>query len=129
MLTLEALEEKLRARGWEPELAEAEGTLYALRTTEEGHFPFYFRLRDDWLILSIVPFMKISGRPSLELTRWLLRVNRDRHLVKFAFDEDGDIVLTSELPTASLSDEEIDLALDELLETASAQRKMLGAAG
>lgn len=129
MLTIQALEDKLRARGWAPEPAKADGTLYALRTTEEGRFPFYFRLRDEWLILSIVPFMRISGRPSLELSRWLLRVNRDRHLVKFAFDEDGDIVLTSELPAASLSDEEIDLALNELLETAAAQRKMLGAAG
>jgi len=125
MLTLQAIEEKLRARGWDPEPAEAEGTLHATHPTAEGSFPFYFRLSEDWLILSIVPFMRVDGRPSLELSRWLLRVNRDRHMAKFAYDEDGDIVLTAELPTASLSDEEIGLALDELLTTAREQKKML----
>lgn len=125
MLTLQAIEEKLRARGWDPEPAEAEGTLHATHPTAEGSFPFYFRLSEDWLILSIVPFMRVDGRPSLELSRWLLRVNRDRHMAKFAYDEDGDIVLTAELPTASLSDEEIGLALDELLTTAREQKRML----
>lgn len=125
MLTLQAIEEKLRARGWDPEPAEAEGTLHATHPTAEGSFPFYFRLSEDWLILSIVPFMRVDGRPSLELSRWLLRVNRDRHMAKFAYDEDGDIVLTAELPTASLSDEEIGLALNELLTTAREQKKML----
>ena len=125
MLTLQAIEEKLRARGWDPEPAEAEGTLHATHPTAEGSFPFYFRLSEDWLILSIVPFMRVDGRPSLELSRWLLRVNRDRHMAKFAYDEDGDIVLTAELPTASLSDEEIGLALDELLTMAREQKKML----
>ncbi|NLE47119.1 MAG: YbjN domain-containing protein [Sandaracinaceae bacterium] len=125
MLTLQAIEEKLRARGWDPEPAEAEGTLHATHPTAEGSFPFYFRLSEDWLILSIVPFMRVDGRPSLELSRWLLRVNRDRHMAKFAYDEDGDIVLTAELPTASLSDEELGLALDELLTTAREQKKML----
>ena len=128
MLNLEAIEEKLRARGWDPAPAEAEDTLHATRVTDGGSFPFYFRLSEGWLILSIVPFMRVEGRPSLELSRWLLRVNRDRHLVKFAYDEDGDIVLTSELPTASISDEEIELALDELLKTAEEQKKMLGGA-
>src|SRR5690606_15237279 len=69
MLTLQAIEEKLRARGWDPEPAEAEGTLHATHPTAEGSFPFYFRLSEDWLILSIVPFMRVDGRPSLELSR------------------------------------------------------------
>ena len=67
--------------------------------TPEGELSVYVRLTDHWLIASIVPFLATRGNNSFELSRWLLRQNRDMNQVKFAYDEDGDVVLTVELPT------------------------------
>ena len=47
------------------------------------------------------------------------------HQTKFAYDEDGDVVLTVELPTESLDYDEIAAALSGLLDHAVAHRKTL----
>ena len=60
-----------------------------------------------------------------ELARWLLRMNRDMYQCKFAYDEDGDVVLTVELPTESLDFGEIASALESLLEHAVQHRSTL----
>src|SRR5690606_7432358 len=117
----------LDALGWDAGPV-GENTLRAIRVTPQGTFPVYLRLQDGWFVASIVPFLKSDGAQAFELSRWLLRVNRDLHLAKFAYDEDGDVVLTVELPTASLSRAEIDVALRELVSTAESQLATLRAA-
>ena len=85
----------------------------------------FVRLQKNWLIASVVPFLATRGKNSFELSRWLLRVNRDMYQAKFAFDEDGDVVLTLELPTESIDPSEIRGALTTLLEQAVAHRRTL----
>lgn len=127
MLTEEGLREHLDALGWEVGPV-GENTLRADRVTPQATFPVYIRLQDGWLVASIVPFLESNGAPAFELSRWLLRVNRDLHLAKFSYDEDGDVVLTVELPTESLSRAEIEAGLTELVRTAESQLATLRAA-
>jgi hypothetical protein len=47
---------------------------------------------------------------------------------KFAYDEDGDVVLTVELPTESLDFSEIKIALTDLIDNAVRHRATLRAA-
>ncbi|MEC7521397.1 MAG: YbjN domain-containing protein [Myxococcota bacterium] len=93
--------------------------------TGEGPLTVYVRLTDNWLIASVVPFLTTRGDNSFELARWLLRMNRDMYQCKFAYDEDGDVVLTVELPTESLDFGEIASALESLLEHAVQHRSTL----
>jgi hypothetical protein len=127
MLTEDGLREHLDALGWEVGPV-GENTLRTDRVTPQGTFPVYIRLQDGWLVASIVPFLQSQGTPAFELSRWLLRVNRDLHLAKFAYDEDGDVVLTVELPAASISRRELHAGLTELIATAEAQLATLRAA-
>src|SRR5690606_2649848 len=117
MLSEAELREHLEALEWQVAPA-GENTLRSDRVTPQGTFPVYIRLQDGWLVASIVPFLESQGAPAFELSRWLLRVNRDLHLAKFAYDEDGDVVLTVELPAESVSRAEVETALAELVATA-----------
>ena len=80
------------------------------------------------VIASIVPFLTTRGDNSFELARWLLRMNRDMYQCKFAYDEDGDVVLTVELPTESLDSSEVETALTSLVRHAAEHRATLRAA-
>jgi len=85
----------------------------------------YIRLHENWLVASVVPFLATGGDNSFELARWLLRMNRDMFMTKFAYDEDGDVVLTVELPTENLDASEVSAALQGLLRHAVAHRRTL----
>ena len=100
-------------------------TFRSAHDTPEGELVVYVRLTDNWLIASVVPFLTTRGDNSFELARWLLRMNRDMYQVKFAYDEDGDVVLTVELPTESLDFGEIEKALKGLLRHAVEHRATL----
>lgn len=100
-------------------------TLRAVHATTEGELVVYVRLTDNWLIASVVPFLATQGDNSFELARWLLRMNRDMYQCKFAYDEDGDVVLTVELPTESLDRGEVKAALASLLKHAVEHRSTL----
>ncbi|RLB56337.1 MAG: hypothetical protein DRJ42_03595 [Deltaproteobacteria bacterium] len=121
------LAEHLIELGWK---AEPHGgdTLRAEHDSEEGAIAVYIRLDDNWLIASVVPFLATRGNNTFELSRWLLRQNRDMRQTKFAYDEDGDVVLTVEVPTESLDFPEIESALGELLAQTIAHRSTLRAA-
>src|SRR5215831_6952845 len=100
-------------------------TLRAHHQTVEGELTVYVRVSDNWLIASVVPFLSTRGENSFELARWLLRMNRDMYQCKFAYDEDGDVVLTVELPTESLDFAEIEASLKDLLRHAVEHRATL----
>ena len=55
-----------------------------------------------------------SGDPAA-LHRVLLRKNLRLHRLRFALDEDDDVVLVGRLPTVSLSAEEVEATLAEVL--------------
>jgi hypothetical protein len=121
------LAEHLSALGWNAE-PHGDRTFRARHETAEGEVVVYVRLTDNWLIASVVPFLATQGNNSFELGRWLLRQNRDMFQAKFAYDEDGDVVLTVELPTESLDFGEIRAALEGLVDQAVAHRATLRAA-
>lgn len=127
MLEPEALAAQLEGMGWGAVRHDAK-TLRCAHETEEGEVVVYVRLDENWLIASVVPFLRTRGDNSFELARWLLRMNRDMYQTKFAYDEDGDVVLTVELPTESIDPGEIRTALGDLLAHAVRHRKTLRAA-
>lgn len=114
----------LRDLGWKAN-KHGENTYRAVHETAEGELTAYVRLTENWLIGSIVPFLTTRGDNSFELARWLLRMNRDMYQCKFAYDEDGDVVLTVELPTESLDKGEVEAALEALLRHAVEHRATL----
>jgi hypothetical protein len=103
-------------------------TYRTVHQTPEGEVDVYLRLSANWLIASVVPFIATRGEISFELSRWLLRMNRDMLQTKFAYDEDGDVVLTVELPTESLDFSEVHAALEALVRDAVKHRSTLRAA-
>lgn len=118
------LSRTLREIGWKAK-PHGDATYRVVHDTPEGDLVVYVRLTDNWLIASVVPFLTTRGENSFELARWLLRMNRDMYQCKFAYDEDGDVVLTVELPTESLDFGEIEAALQGLLEHAVEHRATL----
>ncbi len=127
MLDESMLASHLEALGWNAQ-PHGERTFRAQHDSAEGDVVVYVRLTDNWLIASVVPFLATRGDNSFELSRWLLRQNRDMPQTKFAYDEDGDVVLTVELPTESLDRAEVEAALGGLLKQAVAHRATLRAA-
>jgi hypothetical protein len=124
MLNEETLGEYLARLEWSAE-PHGDRTFRTVHHSKEGEVVVYVRLSDNWLIASVVPFLATRGKNSFELSRWLLRQNRDMFQAKFAYDEDGDVVLTAELPTESLDYSEVEQTLTGLLKQTIAHRATL----
>ena len=124
MLDDATLAQYLDRLGWE-RVPHGAGTLRAVRDTEQGDVAVYVRLSQNWLIASVVPFLVTGGDNPYDLARWLLRMNRDMAMTKFAYDDDGDVVLTVEVPTESLDYEEVAAALTGLVDAAVLHRATL----
>ena len=116
--------EHLDSLGWEVERASGD-TFKSTHAAEGGKLDVFLRLHENWLIASVVPFLSTKGDNPFALSRWLLRMNRDMPMSKFAYDEDGDVVLTVELPTENLDPGEIREALEGLLTSAREHRATL----
>lgn len=127
MLEPDTLAEQLDALGW-PATRHDARTFRCAHETSEGPVQVFVRIDENWLVASVVPFLRTRGNVTFELSRWLLRMNRDMYQTKFAYDEDRDVVLTVELPTESVDANEIRTALRDLLEHAVAHRRTLRAA-
>lgn len=123
-LTLEQLGRHLDALGWPHRLHDAR-TYRCDRRSPEGDLHVFVRLTDHWLVASVVPFLGTKGDNSFELVRWLLRQNRDLYQARFATDEDGDVVLSVELPTESLDPGEIESTFQNLVRYAVEHRATL----
>ncbi|MEM9069622.1 MAG: YbjN domain-containing protein [Myxococcota bacterium] len=124
MLDEAGLRAAIEKLGWEIQ-PHGKATFRSVHQTDEGELEVYVRLDENWLVASVVPFLATQGDNSYELARWLLRMNRDMFQAKFAYDEDGDVVLTVELPTESLDFGEIEGALKNLLQDAIRHRATL----
>lgn len=64
--------------------------------------PYYVQCSEHWVLLSLLPVLPRGLKPSAELPRRLLLLNRDMRIAKFAKGEQGEVVLCAELPTESL---------------------------
>jgi hypothetical protein len=123
-LTIEQLGAHLTALGWGHTRHDAR-TYRCDHSSSEGDLHVYVRLSDHWVVASVVPFLATRGDNSFELVRWLLRQNRDLYQSRFATDEDGDVVLSVELPTESLDADEIKSTFQNLLKSAIEHRATL----
>ncbi|MFW6049670.1 MAG: hypothetical protein ACODAU_00770 [Myxococcota bacterium] len=124
MLDEATLARHLERLGWEME-PHGERTWRSVQDTDEGEIVVYLRCTDNWLMASVVPFLSTEGDISFELSRWLLRMTRDMFQAKFAYDEDGDVVLAVELPTESLDFGEVRSTLESLRRYAIMHRATL----
>jgi hypothetical protein len=127
MLDEPTLQRHLVALGWKAQ-PHGERTWRCAHDTPEGDLQVFVRLTDNWVIASVVPFLQTRGGNSFELCRWLLRQNRDMFQAKFGIDDDGDVVLTVEVPTESLDFSELRAAFESLVRHGSKLRGVLRAA-
>jgi hypothetical protein len=127
MLDEATLARHLAALGWKAE-PHGERTWRCGHPTPEGELNVFVRLTDNWVIASVVPFLQTRGGNTFELCRWLLRQNRDMFQAKFGIDDDGDVVLTVEVPTESLDFSELRTALESLVRHGAKLRGVLRAA-
>ncbi len=114
-MTPPRVEELLSKDGWPFERVDSHTWRSGFRG-DVNSFRFFVRLTDNWIFFTIVPFVVAPKTPegTLALYRHLLRLNREINMAKFAIDDDGDTVLTVELPTENLDESEFKDALDAL---------------
>lgn len=123
-LTFEQLGKHLDDLGWAHHVHD-KTTYRCEHDSSEGELRVFVRLTDHWVVASVVPFLATRGDNSFELVRWLLRQNRDLYQARFATDEDGDVVLSVELPTESLDSSEIHSTFKNLIRYAVEHRATL----
>jgi hypothetical protein len=118
----------LSGLGWEPRVL-GEKTWRCTISTPVGAVRLVVRYAGEWLYLSVLPFFEAEsikpwggGKFPVGFLGRLLAVNRNLTLVKFALDDDGDVVLRSELPTESLQKSEIETAATLLVRTTEQYR-------
>lgn len=114
-LTPEVLKDYFEQYGWTHEqIGETD-----FQTGFRGDVAIYrirVRLAGDWVYFSIAPFVIAPQEPECErkLYRRLLKLNHEMNMAKFTVDEDGDVMLTVELPSDNLDYSEFTDALAAL---------------
>jgi len=114
-LTPEIIAEYFDRYGWSYERTEESGFRTGFRG-DVSVFRITVRTTDDWIFFSISPFVVAPQDPECErkLHRHLLRLNHEINMAKFTIDQDGDVILTVELPVESLDYSEFADALNAL---------------
>lgn len=128
VITLDDVPRLLSARGWTPRTLDARTWRC---TVPLGGSPVRFVVRHagPWIYLSVIPFLDPDsvrpwggGRYPARFLGRILAVNAQLAMVKFALDDDGDLALRVELPTASLQAREFETALNLLFTTTEQYR-------
>jgi hypothetical protein len=119
----------LRDLKWEPRAID-DRTWRVTLDTSVGIVRIVVRHAGHWLYLSIIPFFEPksigewgAGKYPIGFLGRLLAVNRNLNMVKFALDDDGDVVLKSELPTENLQAREVAAAVMQLQKTTDQYRQ------
>lgn len=81
-----------------------------------GSFPFFVRVAEGFLTFAIVPFLRSpeDKDQANDLYGKLLELNQSLLMAKFSIDDDLDVVLSVEYPTAHLDRSEFEDCLDVL---------------
>jgi hypothetical protein len=111
----------IEAIGYDVAPEGAPSTLRIHPPDEEGAAalpPFFVKLTDDWVLLSMLPILGRAAYRASDLGRRLLAANREMRLAKFALDKNGAVVLCAELPTESLDASEVADAVQRMTEYA-----------
>ncbi len=79
-------------------------------------FQIIVRIAENWVYFSISPFIIAphSAECEYKLHQRLLELNHEINMAKFTIDQDGDVILTVELPSANLDYSEFKDALGAL---------------
>lgn len=87
------------AYGWRYE-RESDGLYRTGFVGDSGHYEIWIRVSDDWVYFTINPFLRppAGERLSDDVLELVLRTNHDLNLAKLALDDEGDVLLTVELP-------------------------------
>ena len=119
----------LTGLGWQPRALGERTWRCTIATPNVGTVRLVTRHAGAWLYLSILPFFEPdsikpwgAGKFPAGFLGRLLAVNRNLTLAKFALDDDGDVVLRTELPTESLQKGEIETAATLLVRTTEQYR-------
>ncbi len=72
---------------------------------QDRSYPLTVHLNDTWLVLNVNPFLKlnIDWESWPEISRYLLELNADCHMVKIVINQNGDIGLVLELLASNLA--------------------------
>lgn len=106
----------LEKGGWSCERV-ADGMWRSLFQGRVASFPFFVRVDPaGWVNFAIVPFLKTPPEEprAKKLYARILQLNHTLLMAKFSIDDDLDIVLSVEYPTAELDESEFVDALDVL---------------
>ncbi|MEI8254726.1 MAG: YbjN domain-containing protein [Deltaproteobacteria bacterium] len=119
----------LTGLGWIPKAVGERTWRCTIASPTAGIIKLVVRHAGAWMYLSVLPFFDPdsikpwgAGKFPLGFLGRLLAVNRNLILVKFALDDDGDVVLRTELPTESLQKAELETAATTLVRTTEQYR-------
>lgn len=100
--------------GWKYEISSPDILVSGFRG-ERSKFVLVIKTSDDWLILSVSPYVE-APKPECraKVFEYLARLNYRASLVKFSNDDAGSIILTVELPSEGVNYNAFVLALEAL---------------
>ena len=115
-MTGEEIERYLEADGWPCKKLDDHTWVSGFRSEGKERFRLFVRITQDWLCLTIVPFVVAPADhgAALPLYRRLLELNHELTLAKFAIDK-RDVILTVELPLEHLVPSQLKDGLDALV--------------
>lgn len=109
------VEGHLQKLGW-PVISLSPGTWRSSFRSNSGVFPLVIQVDDGWCKLLVLPIVRLPGdvEKAEKLYLRLLKLNGELLLARFSLDEDGDVILSVELPLSDLDASEIKDSLDVL---------------
>jgi len=101
---IEKIHQHFDRYGWQYEYDEDALTWHSGFRGKASNFNIFVHLTENWIIFSIAPFINAPDDSTCRrrLSDHLLHVNYIINMAKFSLDDDGDVVLTVELPTENL---------------------------
>ncbi len=101
---IEKIHQHIDRYGWSYEYDPESRTWHSGFRGKANNFNIFVHLTENWLIFSIAPLVNAPEESVCEqrLHKHLLQLNFIINMAKFSLDEDGDVVLTVELPTENL---------------------------
>jgi hypothetical protein len=112
---IEKVEDHLKTLSW-PVISLAPGTWRSSFRGQSTVFPLVILVEDGWCKLHVLPIVRLPADldKAEKLYQHLLQLNGEILLARFSLDEDGDVILSVELPLHDLDASEIRDALDVL---------------